>query len=182
MFFAGLKDDQLKSNGMEITVYEKGNYVVEVKAIEHKVSKNTNLDYILVKYSPIAKIETIEGVTLATKVSGSLIFVNYILLTRDGNVNDVAEQQFAQLLSAATNITTVEELAEEYGAETIQETAEKASAIVTISVLAYIGQRTEKDWQDTTKTVIKNTVSSFKPLTDVEKDAMSDSNIDVTPF
>jgi hypothetical protein len=194
MFFDRLKTQKVSESNSaggssEETVYDKGVYVVEIDKIYHGVSPNTGSEYICCKFQPVAKIEQINGTTIASSVSGSTISQYYYPIQKNGEPNiDMAIEPISVLSWAATGIDDKTELAEEgydcdedeSGNPMIKKWADALSVFATIKVMAWLGQQT-KEYKGVSKT--RNTVGFYKPLANEIKALLVEEGIETdTPF
>jgi mannose/fructose-specific phosphotransferase system component IIA len=180
MFFEGITEEDLERGGQEITLYEKGDYIVTLQNLEARHSERSKAQMITCQFGVVAKLETNSGVIIASEIHGSPIWNNFVLVKSNGGPNKVGASMFMQLVSAFTGETEVEKLKKEYDAETLEDVAERTSLLVTLQAVAYVGQRNEKDLDG--KPVIRNSIGSFRPVTEVEEDALKDAEIEDVPF
>lgn len=168
MFFEKFTDDDLRPQG--ITLYEKGEYAVELTKLSYRQSERSPSEMIAVEFAPSARFQNVDGVLVASEVHGSHIFSNFVFIKSDGSLNETGNRMFLQLLSAVTRETSIATLQERFDADTIEAIANKASICATLKFRGYIGQRQEKDLNG--NPVMRNTVSSMRALNEEELDAL----------
>ena len=175
MFFEKFSDKDLEPRSEEATLYEKGEYEVELSKLKYRKSDKSSAEYITVELAPLAKFENVDEIIIANEVNGSRIFNNYVFIKSDGSINETGSRMFIQLLSAVTGETNAEELRNRFDGESIEDVAAKASICASLKFRAYIGQRQEKDLAG--QPIMRNTIGSVRSLNEAELDAIENSSI-----